>query len=110
MKSRVSLRRPTEMIRFLHQLIEWHGLFSEPADKPTQGGQTRSKLLDIFHSLRKFHSFNRTDFLRVGLYPSARNQETEQLASWHTESALGRIELDSEPSKIRECFLKVIEQ
>ena len=98
------------MIKFLHQLIERHFLFSEPTDEPAQGCQTPIELLDILRSLRQLHSFNSTNLLRVCLYASARHQEAEQLAGWHAEGALGGIELDSEPPKVHERLPKVIEQ
>jgi hypothetical protein len=36
-----------EMVRLLHQLVQRHGFLPEPADEPTERGQTSSKLLHI---------------------------------------------------------------
>ena len=49
-------------------------------------------------------------FFGLASIPRLKTRKTEQLASWHAEGALGGVELVSEPPKVRERLLKVIEQ
>ena len=110
MERQICLRCPGEMLGFLHQLVQRHSFFAQPTDESAQRCQAPSKLLNIAEGLWQLHSFNCTDLLRIRLDASAGHQETEQFSGRYSEGTLGRIQLDSEPSQIGECFSKIIEQ
>ena len=104
MERRICLRGPGEMLGFLHQLVQRHRFLTEATDESAQGHQAPGELLNIAEDLRQLHFFNGTDLLRICLNASAGHQEAEQFSSWDAEGTLGRIQFDSEPSQIGECF------
>ena len=98
------------MLGFLHQLLQRHSFLAQPTDESAQRCQATCELLNIAEGLWQLHSFNCTDLLRIRFDASAGQQETEQFSGRYAERTLGQIQLDSEPSRIGECFSEIIQQ
>ena len=66
--------------------------------------------MHIQQSAGYLHSLNGLDLYRVAFYAAFRDQEAKELAGWHSEDALLRVELDLESAQVLKGLLQVFQQ
>src|SRR3954462_4185642 len=91
-------------------MVEWQGLLTHAADESAQRRYSSCELLDTLDVFRLLHRHDGSDFLRVRLDPSLRDEVSKQLTRWDAKSALFRIEFDPVAIEVVERLAEIVDK